>query len=96
MTEITLNKYDYHSSTWWKGKKACITKSYTNASGQIIEKDSLVNIQFKLEKLNRQNNLIHRGFFFVEDKNGICIGGVYCEDLILLTEFIKPLSICLN
>lgn len=93
--QISKNKYDYHTSEWWCGRKAIVLKNYKNISGDTIDRDSLVTINSKME-LKKPGYQIHNHTFYVTDTKGVSVGGILCEDLVLLSSIVDLLSVCNN
>ncbi|WP_378182087.1 hypothetical protein [Aquimarina sp. SS2-1] len=86
---IDIIKYNLKSSFWWKGRKAILTRRYTNFCGEVIEKEAMVCILDRMQFI-RFEEVIHCGMFFVYDLNtGVIIGGIDCKDLLLTGQRIK-------
>lgn len=92
---ITYNKYQYHDNEWWSNRRAILRRSYTNISGDFIEGNTIVIINYKMEK-TRKSDLIHQGLFFVSTLSNISIGGIACSDLILMSELANLSNVCEN
>ncbi len=86
---IDILKYNLKSSLWWKGRKAILTKKYTNFCGETIEKEAMVCIVSPMQYI-RFEEVMHCGLFFVGDLHtGVIIGGVDCNDLLLTGQKIN-------
>ena len=82
-------KYNLKSSLWWEGRVAILTQKYSNFSGEVIEKESIICILFKMQVI-RFESVYHTGQFYVRDlTTGVCIGGIDHTKLVLTGKIIQ-------
>lgn len=86
---IDIIHYNLKSCFWWRGRKAILTKKYTNVTGEIINKETIVCILYPMQ-YKRFGAFVFQGLFFVRDLGtGVSIGGVDCHDLLMTGQRIK-------
>ena len=77
---ISIIDYHIYNDKFWKGKKAILSKSYSNFLGETIEKGKVVRVIKKMQYV-RFNEIIHNGSFAVKSMNKIKIYGIDYQDL---------------